>query len=263
VSKPLPLSRVLTALIAHIDTLGKPVHIGWDEVSLWQDDALPILLGVKLLTKSNPSQSLECKGCENRCYMPVKLTQDKQRAFIVCEDIDKQGDMGRIAISLPRLRQWRTSSKHFATVIAGLLGFEGVANYKKDTDIYELGMLRSDTGRRWVSLTANPLTLVINQHATPVNDLLYIDNNQLAIDREQINELLNNPTSNAKVYTPNKDRQEDRKLETQAMYQDWNDAYLYSRKKHPSKSSKWHSQQIANLPIAKDRDSETIRKNMK
>ncbi|EGG93312.1 hypothetical protein IMCC1989_1358 [gamma proteobacterium IMCC1989] len=262
-SEPLPPSQVLTALIAHINASGKPVHIGWDEVAQWHDEALPLFLGVGLLAKSNHTQSLECNGCEHRCFMPVEFTGDKQRAFIVCDHSEMQSHMGRIVVPLQRLKQWKTSPKHFAVVVAKLLGVENIANNKKDDAIYQLGMMKSDKGRRCVSLTVSPLSIVINQHAISLGDLLYIDNSELTIDHGRINELLNNPTRNAKNYTPNTDKQEDRKLATQAMYQDWNDAYIYSVKKHPKKSGEWHSQQIAKLPIAQGRDSETIRKNMK
>lgn len=262
-SEPLPPSQVLTALIAHINASGKPVHIGWDEVAQWQDEALALFMGVGLLSDSNKAQSLECTDCEHRCFMPVELADDKQRAFIVCDHPDMQSHTGRIAVPLQRLNQWKTSPKHFAKVIAHLLGLEGVPQALKDISSYKLGMLKSDMGRRWVSLTVNPLSLVINQHFTPVGDLLYIDNNELTIDHEQINELLNNPTRNTNNYTPNTDKQESRKLNTQAMYQDWKDAYIYSVKKHPKKSDTWHSQQIAKMPIAQGKSSETIRKNMK
>lgn len=262
-SKPLSPSQILTALIAHINASGKPIHIDWDEVAQWQDEALALFMGVRLLSDSNKSQSLECTGCEHRCFMSVELTEDKQRAFIVCDHPDMQTQMGRITVPLERLKQWKTSSKHFARVIANLLGFEGIANDKKEAGIYGLGMLKSDTGRRWVSLSVSPLSIVINQHATLVGDLLYIENSQLAIDHERISELLNNPTRNAKDYTPNTDKREARKQTTQAMHQDWKDAYLASLKKHPKKSDTWHSQQIAKLPIAQGKSSETIRKNMK
>jgi hypothetical protein len=237
-------------------------------VGQWQIDALALLVGVRLLSKSNDAHSLECNGCEHRCFMPVEHTDDKQRAFIVCDDMEMQSHMGRIAVPLQRLKQWKTSPKHVAVVIAHLLGFEGEPQATKDSSSYKLGMLKSKDGRRWVSLAVNPLKInsleiVINQHATPINDLLYIDNSTLAIDRERIDNMLNSSTKNDKAYIPNTDTKETSKENTQLMYQDWKDTYLESLKNHPKKSAIWHSQQIAKLPIAQDRDSETIRKNMK
>ena len=262
-SELLSPSQALMALIAHINASGKPIYIGWDEVGQWQIDALALLVGVRLLSKSNDAHSLECNGCEHRCFMPVEHTDDKKRAFIVCDDMEMQGQMGRIAVPLQRLKQWKTSPKHVAVVIAHLLGFEGVPQAAKDGASYQLGMLKSKGGRRWVSLAVNPLEIVINQNLTPVSDLLYIDNNTLVIDRERIDDLLNSSTKNDKAYTPNTDKQELRKLATQEMHQDWKDKYLYLSKKNPEKKDKWYAWEISKLPIAQGKSSETIRRNMK
>jgi len=262
-SEPLTTSQVLTALIAHINASSKPIHIAWDEVAQWQDDALALLVGVELLSKSNNAQSLECNGCEHRCFMPVELTDDQQRAFIICDHIEMQSHIGRIDVPLQRLAQWKTSSKQVAVIITHLLGFEGVPQTTNDGTSYKLGMLKGKSGRRWVSLAINPLEIVINQHATPIGDLLYIENKTLMIDHVLIDESLNTPINNDKKYTPNIDIRESRRQATQALHQDWNDAYLLARKKHPTKSKGWHSDRIAKLPIAKGRKAGTIERNLK
>ena len=256
-------SQALKSLVSHVEATNKTVHIGWDEVVLWHEGVLALFVGVGLLVASNHTQSLECHGCEHRCFRGVELTGDKQRAFIVCDHMDMQSQMGRISIPLQRLQQWQASPRQFAVVIANLLGFEGAQQSVKGAASYKLGMLKSNGGRRWVSLAVNPLTIVINQHATPVGDLLYVENNTLGVDRERIEELLNAPTKNDKAYTPSTDRLDARRQATQAMHQDWKDAYLAALKKYPKKSAGWHSRQIAKLPMANGRSPETIRKNMK
>jgi hypothetical protein len=262
-SEPLSPSQALAAVIAHINASGKSIHIGWDEVGRWQIDALALLVGVRLLSKGNDAHSLECNGCEHRCFMPVERTDDKQRAFIVCDHSEMQSHMGRIAVPLQRLKQWKTSPKHFAVAVAKLLGFEGEPQAANDGASYQLGMLKSKGGRRWVSLAVSSLEIVINQHPTPVSDLLYIDNNTLVIDRERIDSMLNSATKNDKAYTPNTNKQELRKLATQAMHQDWKDKYLYLSKKNPEKKDEWYAWEISKLPIAQEKKPETIRKNMK
>ena len=132
-TEPLSYSHVLIHLIHCINATDKPTNIGWDEVENWQDGVLTSFVEVGLLVNSNQAQSLECKGCEHRCYMPVEFTDDKQRAFIVCDHPEMQSHMGRIDVPLARLEQWQTSSKLFAKVIADLLGFESAPNYKKAT----------------------------------------------------------------------------------------------------------------------------------
>lgn len=60
-----------------------------------------------------------------------------------------------------------------------------------------------------------------------------------------------------------KSRREQRKRETQAMYQDWQAEYQRLRESHPGKSKKWCANQIARLEMARGRDSETIRRRLR
>jgi len=97
-----------------------------------------------------------------------------------------------------------------------------------------------------------------------VNELLYVDGGELAIDRLRIDELVDaKPMSVGKAYAPSTDRLEARKLSTQAKYQDWQDAYLLLKTKHPTKSKSWIAGRIARMPVAQGSDSETIRKHLK
>lgn len=128
---------------------------------------------------------------------------------------------------------------------------------------YRLGMLKSKGGRRWVSLAVQPLVLVINGDKALLNELLYFEGDELVIDEARIDGLLNSPPSDsAKVYTPDVSTREARKLATQTMHQNWHDAYLALKAKHPNKTNTWYSMQISKLSIAQGKDSETIRKNM-
>lgn len=64
-------------------------------------------------------------------------------------------------------------------------------------------------------------------------------------------------------YTPSNARREARKLDTQAMYKTWRKAYRNLKKKNPHITDVWCSQKIAKMDIARGRNAETIRKNMK
>ncbi len=258
-------SQALTALIEHVSASDKPVSLGWDEVQQWQDGVLERFLVSGLLVKDVKTHSLVCTGCEQHCFMPVYQTDDEQRAFIVCDDPEKQDQMGRIQVPLAWLQQWQTSARQFAGVIAGLLGFESKPVHQKvSASSYALGMLKSNGGRRWVSLMVQPLALEINRHAVPLDELLYFDGELLVIDKPRIDERLDAVRSDtSKAYTPDMSKREARKLATQAMYQDWHDEYLALKQKQPHKSDTWYSMQIAKLGIAHGKDSETIRKNMK
>ena len=257
-------NQALAALIDHVSASALQVSISWDEVQRWQDGVLEQVLVDGLLSRDVNAQSLECVGCEHRCFMPVYQSEDRQRAFIVCDHTDMQTHMGRVNVAIERLQQWQASSKQFAVVIARLLGIDAKPTYQKSSASYRLGMLKSSGGRRWVSMATIPLTLDINQNSVPLVELIYFSEGALAIDRARIDALLNSPAGDTgKSYTPDISRREARKNATQARYQDWNDEYLSLKQKHPGKPDTWYSVRIAKLPIAQGKGSETIRKNMK
>jgi hypothetical protein len=259
---------VLVDLLANISANEEQTVLIWDSVQEWPEGALNGFLEAGFLVKGAYAQSIECTGCENRCFMDVLTLPHKDkalaRAFVVCDDSDMQSQMGRIEIPTERLQQWKTSPKQLAALIAELLGLDTNPSYQKETASYQLGMLKGDKGRRWVTLSVKPLALVINHQTMLVSDLLYFEDGELLIDRLSVDEVLNSALSKtSKVYTPNTSKREAGKLATQAMYQNWKDEYLRLVKSHPNKPDTWYSVKIAKLDIAQDKDSETIRKNMK
>ena len=257
-------NQALAALIAHLSASEKPVSLSWDEVQEWRQDALEALIALGLLAKDIQSRSLMCTGCEKHCYMPVYLTEEKQRAFVVCDDPERQSQMGRVAVPLPRLQQWQSSTQQFAGVIAGLLGLDAKPDFHKASASYRLGMLKGKGGRHWVAVTKQPLALVLKGQAVPLQEMLCFEDEALVLDQPRIDELLNRrPRDTSKTYRPDTTRREAGKLATQAMYQDWHDQYQALQREHPGKSDTWYSRQIAKLPVAQDKDPETIRKNMK
>jgi hypothetical protein len=185
------------------------------------------------------------------------------RAFVVCDDADMQSQMGRVKIPLIRLQQWQGSVKQLSQVIADLLGFKDKIAFTANQPVIKLGMLKAQKGRRWVTLTSSQLLLEINQHAVPVDELLYFDGEHLVIDQNYIDDLLNSESLNkGKKYTPSTTKRETSKLETQAMYQDWQDAYLRLKLEFPNKPKTWYAAKIFKMGIAKGRDAGTIRKIM-
>lgn len=250
-------TQALSVLIAHINACNKPVNIDWNETQKWQNDVLERFVDEGLLVKGVDAQSLECTGCEHRCFMNVHLvTGGETRAFIVCDQPEIQSQMGRIRVPLERLQQWETSPKHITAVICRLLGFKSKPKYQESANSYRLEMLQGKKGRRWVSVQTQPLSLEINRHTVPMEDLLYFDGKELVIDKPQVTEILNKPPANkSKTYTPDISKREAGKLATQARHQDWKDEYLRLKEKHPQKSDEWISIQIAKLPVAQERDS--------
>jgi len=260
------LNSVLLSILEHLSSANKPIVINWDSVQLWPAGALETMVKAGILIPTSSAKSLECNGCENRCFAEVLIQKSRasSRAFIACDDSEMQSQMGRIEIPLKRLKQWRCGAKQLAKVIAGLLKIENKITHVSSQNNIRIGMLEGSKGRRWVSLNTNPLSLEINRYTVPLEEILYFDDAQLTIDQTRIDNLVSrNPKSNDKKYTSSVDRREKRKMEIQTMHQDWKDAYLKLKKKNPAKSDNWCAKRIEGMDIAQGRDSETIRKNMR
>lgn len=258
---------VLLDILVRLRAENKPILIGWDTVQLWSEHVLDSFLELGLLSPASSAQSIECIACENHCFMDViTLPHDDpalSRAFIVCDDAEMQSQIGRVQVPLIKLQQWHSSVKQLAKVIADLLDFKDKFEYSANQSTIKLGMLKSSKGRRWVSLNYADLSIVINQHSVPVEDVLYFENQQLFIDSDCIDDLLNRPPlQQDKTYTASTNKREAKKLETQATHQDWNDEYLKLKKSHPNKSKTWCSIYIAKMDIAKGKDAETIRRKL-
>lgn len=261
-------NAVLGTLIDELNA-GMPVaNIGWRNVQTWPDGALDMFTRAGVLSNASEAQSLECQGCEHHCFKDVVFQIDEskssKRVYIVCEEPEMQEQMGRIQIPLEHLKQWKISVNLIARVIAGLLGFDKKIEHKSGKESIQLGMLNSKNGRCRVTLNTDPLELEINGYAMPLEEVLYFENDELLIDRPQIDDYLNRASrKDGKQYSPSTDKQEARKLETDSRHQSWKDEYQKLRKIHPSKSDVWISIKINNMPIAQGAASETIRKNMK
>jgi hypothetical protein len=160
--------------------------------------------------------------------------------------------MGRINIPLEHLQQWKASKRQLAKVIADLLGLELTPDKAKHKTNIQLGMLPSKNGRHWASLNLDPLAFELNQHIAPLNEIIYFDGEELVVDRPRINRML--------LAEP---KLKGNKRETEAMHQDWHDAYIRLQRQNPKKSARWISKQIEKMPIAQGRDSATIYRKMK
>ncbi len=258
---------VLLELLLNLRTANKPILISWDAVQNWPDNALNLFIQHGLLSSASAAQSIECTACDKGCFMDIiNLPHDEpglSRAFIVCDDADLQQQIGRVQIPLLRLQQWQCSVKQLVKVIADLLAFKNKLEFTTHQSVIKLGMLKGNKGRRWVSFICADLSLEVNQHTVPIDDVLFFEDEQLLIDHDLINDLLNRPSLNhGKTYTPSTNKRDAGKSITQAMYQDWKDEYVRLTKLHPTKSNTWVSIQIAKMDIAKGKSAEYIRKNM-
>ncbi len=261
------LEAAIEDLVDVVDTQKNSVYLSWDYTRSWQAGVLDHLLTTGFISAATKADTLQCHACHQQCISDVVFSKDgrgkTRRAFIVCEQPDMQAQMSRIAIPSERLQRWQSSPLHFAKAIAKLLGIQNSISDIDKAPVIDIGWLKFKKRRGKLRLQKGPLALELNQRSIPVKDLLYVDNNQLSIDREQLDSILRLPAqAPQKPYAPRGDRREARKAETQAKYQSWQDMYRELKKEHPHKPNVWIADRISKSPIAHGLSAETIRKHM-
>ncbi|WP_114327321.1 hypothetical protein [Candidatus Colwellia aromaticivorans] len=259
------IEQVLILLINSLSLKQNKIVLPWAAVKLWQDSVLEILLENGLLTKISKAKNIQCQACENHCNVDVIPHQypSTTRYYAACDDPFMHEQMGRMTVPPKQLSQWKISIKKLAVLIADLLGLSCDISYKADQKSIVLGTLKSKAGRKSVVLNVEPLSIIINQSVLPVNELLFFEDNKLALDKDKIDHALNLKQSpSAKTYQANTDKKEQRKANTLAMHQSWQDEAIKLKGKRPNMPKTWISQQIAKLPISQGKSAETIRKNI-
>jgi len=90
------------------------IVIGADEIGEWPDGFFDAMKNGKLLTAAAPTNSIECRGCEEYCFMPVNILAAEggrpARAFISC---DKSVATGYVRVDFARLAQWQLTEAAF------------------------------------------------------------------------------------------------------------------------------------------------------
>lgn len=245
---------------------GAAVFVSEHELSQWPDPAVAAMKAQRLLTKASPTTSAVCPGCERECVMPVHVLPNTTRnpaAFIVC---DKRSDINRVAVAAARLAQWQCSADAASTFVTNTLGLR---RSTQSTDIagrWTIGIASGNKRSQMLCLQAadGALALVAGENALPLADLIEHRDGAYSLDGVKVRLLIDAATTADNRYTPSNAKREARKLDTQAMYADWQKAYReLKKKKHKDTSETWYSQQIAKMPVAKGRKADTIKKHMK
>lgn len=261
------LQTALNQVMVGLEQAEGAIVLGADAVEDWDTSDIECLIQVGLLKAVGRAQSVVCPGCEHRCLSDVHTTASsggRVRAFVVCEMPDMQAQMGRVAISPDRLRQWQTTPQMLTGFLFKKLSFSGEAPSPGQSKSVPLGMLAGPNGRRWVRLQLSPLSLEINGYRAPLCELLFVNEHQIELDSTRVEEMLvRESPAKDKTYSPNTKARETRKLETAAMRQDWRDEYAKLAKQRPGMGKRWYSKQIARMAIARGRDAETIRKQLR
>ena len=245
----------------------EPVLIDRQSIESWPPEVIDTLVCNKLLADTQLATEIECRGCEERCFMEVDTVDSVKggasRYFIVCNKPEKQSVMGKIVVQEDSIRQWKSSRKMLACTVSEILGFGRQVVLQTKSEAISLGMLPGKSGRRHVNFMKQRCAIEIYGEVVPVEDLLYFAGNTFAIDSDRIAGMLNQSGSRPeKKYFPNTDRIERRKIETAAMYENWRNAYADLSRKNPDKPKTWIAMKISKMEIAQGKSEETIRKNM-
>ncbi len=256
---------VLIELLGRVNAgHGAAVLVSDHELIQWPVDAVAAMKSQRLIVKARLARSVVCPGCEEECVMPVHTPPSKadhSASFIVC---DKRSDINRVPVPHERLTQWRCSTDSICRFVAKSLGLRRSNQRSASADLWEIGMATGDKRSQMLCLKADgDLSLVADTNGVPLAECIGYGDGKYLVNAAMICQLVDASTSADNRYTQSIIRREARKLDTQAMYKTWQEAYLKLKKKRRNMSDVWYSQQIAKLPIAEGRNPSTIRRNMK
>ncbi|MFZ2220468.1 MAG: hypothetical protein WAV85_17555 [Rhodoferax sp.] len=243
---------------------GTATLVSTEELNQWPAAAVAAMKTQNLLLKARPAKSVVCPGCEQECSsMPVHtVTRANAPAasFVVC---DKRSDTNRVPILAARLAQWRCDAQAVCGFVVASLGLVQTTVQRSEDGLLPIGMARGNKRTQMLCLRVHGhLALVVGADAMPLADVIGFENGSFTLDPAVIRQLVDAATTADPRHTPSTAKREARKIDTQAMYADWQKAYKALQKTHPDKSDVWHSQQIAKTAIAHGRNASTIKKHM-
>ena len=238
---------------------GEEAFWSFDDVSVFGLVAFDNLVRLNVLKATADARVVQCQGCEQMCPMSVDICSGvgakPTQAFIVC---DKDESMGRVNVPLERLRQWQVSGFQIAQLVSGWLGLS--EKVTKLNGLWQLGVYRGKKHQAVLGLNlCDEAMLMVNNAALSLVELIRFSNGRFELDTAKITQLIDLGLAIAGKAQKN----ELRKSKTQTRNKNWNKEFHRLKLANPTKSDTWISQQIAKLPIADSKDSETIRKNMK
>jgi Zn ribbon nucleic-acid-binding protein len=260
----IPLAALVELLGRVGASQGDAVLLSSHQLSLWPDSAVTAMKRQSLLVKARPATSAVCPGCERECSMLVQTqTHPSQGAssFIVC---DKRSDVSRVPLPVWLLEQWRCTADAVCGFVAAALGLRRSGKrLSASADVLEIGVATGAKRSQMLCLQTDcDLLLMAGGNKVPLVECVSFGRDAYSVDGAMVQLLVDAATTADNRYTPSNARRETRKLTTQAMYRDWQKAYRDLSKKRKGMSKTWYSQQIAKMPIAKDRNASTIKKNM-
>ena len=255
----------LVELVARVGARGgEAVRIREIDLRQWPMNAVSALRAHRLLVRARPAATAVCPGCEVDCVMPVQTIPARPRRaalFIVC---DKRSDINRVALAAAHVRQWTCDGEAIARFVAGQLGLRRSRHGADASGTWPLGLAAGDTRRQMLGLrTRGEVAVIVADTAVPLTDLIDFDDGAYTLDTAAIRQLVDAATTADPRHTPNQARRQARRLDTQARYTRWQQAYRALKKRRPHRSDVWYARQISRQAVADGCHAETIRKHMR
>ena len=149
--------------------------------------------------------------------------------FIVC---DERSDINRVALAAAHVRQWTCDGEAIARFVAGQPGLCRSRHGADASGTWPLGLATGDTRHQMLGLrTQGEVALVVADAAVLLADLLDFDDGAYTLDTAAIRHLVDAATTADPRYTPNATRHQARRLDTQARYARWQQAYRVLKKR--------------------------------
>ena len=260
------LEDVLRELLGCLDGAGEGLVI-WEQVRRWPEGAVDVFIEAGWIKPAPPASTVECPGCEDRCFEPVHVvqSQDGQRtqAYVACIHRD---DMGRMPIPLTHLGQWQITDVQVARWVSKQLGIKADPKKGKKNRGIELGILQGKQRCGGVSLAfSESVCLKSADQSLPLVEAVSFEDGGLRLDQSAVVELVDHAAIRrmAESYQPSTARRDARKLDTAARHDAWRKEARKLRRGHPDKSERWIAQRIEKKEMAAGASWETIRKNIR
>ena len=191
----------------------------FEEVCGWPDGTIAPLIGAGLLEDAEPSDTITCRGCEERCLQPVAfLDASDGRQQVAISECHLFATMGPFEHPADTLRRWKCHREMIARFVGRQLGLR-----LKDRDErwrrVRYATLQVGDIHRAVSLDfSGTLQLLVGGSAIPLIEVMDWEETGISLDKDAVNAIAaqsNDLHSGNKRTQPSTSVQDDNKLWTQ------------------------------------------------
>lgn len=253
---PMNLKSVLLFLFEKLGHGSRHATVSFQQMLMWENGILPILLEERLLIETNLATKLPCKCGHKDCLMSVLAADLSDEVTGKIVGTAYYGICGKNHSSVGfltefercYLKQWQLTNEMLIAWLTNYLRLEppkeanragviqiGTATLSGETYALELG-------------TSDELVLLVNGNAVPIADIFQVsEGGAIEVDTSLIEQHKCRKTVEAapvKLKKSPSAKQQVNQTETQKRQAGWQKLYLQQLKNHPNKSKTWHSEQI-------------------